>query len=105
MAREKDFDLRGKDWLTEAEAAHYCGVCLTQFAKAKFPARRFLGKKLYSRALLDESIAASPEWQPSTNAKVSGISTGVKMGNAFGDLSERLRPVRLRKFVVRQKRD
>jgi hypothetical protein len=52
--KDADFDLRGKDWLTEAEAAHYCGVSLTQFAKhsRQFKARRFLGKKLYSRAEL-----------------------------------------------------
>lgn len=28
---EKEFDLRGKDYFTVAEAAHYCCVSLTQF--------------------------------------------------------------------------
>jgi hypothetical protein len=64
--KDADFDLRGKDWLTEAEAAHYCGVSLTQFAKhlRQFKARRFLGKKLYSRAELFDAIAMAEPWYP-----------------------------------------
>lgn len=46
-----DFNLAGKDYFTEAEAAHYCGVSLRHFQEhaRKFTPRRFLGKKLYSR--------------------------------------------------------
>lgn len=51
---QTDFDLRGKDWLTETEAAHYCSVSLSHFKEncTRFTARRFLGKKLYSKAEL-----------------------------------------------------
>jgi hypothetical protein len=28
----KEFNLAGKDWFTEIEAAHYCGVSKSQFA-------------------------------------------------------------------------
>jgi hypothetical protein len=28
---KKELDLAGKDWFTEPEAAHYCGVSVRQF--------------------------------------------------------------------------
>lgn len=53
-------DLAGKDYLTEKEAAHYCGVCLRQFQTHRktegIPALRHMGKKLYRRADLQKSI-------------------------------------------------
>jgi hypothetical protein len=57
--------LEGKDWFRENEAAEYCGVSPAQFREgargAGISARRFLGRKLYSRADLYAAIAASPE--------------------------------------------
>jgi hypothetical protein len=66
-----DFDLRGKDWLTEVEAAHYCCVSLTQFKgkASSFNARRFMGKKVYSRAELFDAISAAPPWYAPTKSK------------------------------------
>ena len=53
-------DLRGKDYLTEKEAAHYCGVCLRQFQskrkEAGIRALLHMGKKLYRRSDLIKSI-------------------------------------------------
>ncbi|MGB1539093.1 MAG: hypothetical protein ACPHAN_15430 [Pseudomonadales bacterium] len=53
-------DLRGKDYLTEKEAAHYCGVCLRQFQvkrkEAGIRALLHMGKKLYRRSDLVKSI-------------------------------------------------
>ncbi len=54
------FDLAGKDWLTEKEAAHYCGVSFAQFRKKKpdydLPFAIFMGKKQYRRRDLDYAI-------------------------------------------------
>jgi hypothetical protein len=106
MSAALDFDLRGKDWLTEAEAAHYCGVSLRQFqdhARA-FNARRFMGKKLYSKNELHDSIMGAPPWQPSTSAATAGISTGARTAaNADSPLA-RLSDTPLRPFVARRKR-
>lgn len=81
--------LEGKDWFREVEAAEYCGVSPAQFREgardAGISARRFLGRKLYSRADLFAAIAASPEWQPSTSAANPGTSRGPRMaGNGAG---------------------
>jgi len=50
------FDIRGKDWLTVDEAAHYCGVSISQFkTKAReydLDPREFMGKKLYEKSVL-----------------------------------------------------
>jgi hypothetical protein len=86
-----DFDLRGKDWLTEAEAAHYCGVSLRQFQDhaRRFRARRFMGKKLYSKAELFDAINQAPLWhdpKPLVSSLLSGRLSGA-----------RLRPYRPRK--------
>src|SRR5690349_4262411 len=105
MSAAIDFDLRGKDWLTEAEAAHYCGVSLRQFQDhaRRFRARRFMGKKLYSKAELFDAIQGSETWLLSTSAETSGISTGAQVGSSSGALSARLRNEPLRKFVARRK--
>jgi len=54
------FDLAGKDWMTEKEAAHYCGVSFSQFRSKKegydLPFAIFMGKKLYRRRDLDNAI-------------------------------------------------
>jgi len=62
----KELNLAGKDWFTEDEAAHYCGVSVRQF-QGNYEAlgiapRRFMGKKLYERAALHEAISQAPLW-------------------------------------------
>jgi hypothetical protein len=53
-------DLRGKDYLTEKEAAHYCGVCLRQFQSKRkergIMAIRHMGKKLFRKTDLAASV-------------------------------------------------
>jgi len=100
-----EFDLRGKDYFTEAEAAHYCGVSLRQFQdhSRQFRARRHLGKKLYSRAELADSIERADPWLHSTNVETPSISNGARTASNGGARSERLNPVRLRKYVKRKK--
>ena len=77
----KDIDLRGKDYLTIAEAAHFCGVSESQF-REKAPRygltpRKFMGKVLYRRADLKEAIESA--WRQSENAGKHGIFVGRKM--------------------------
>lgn len=100
-------ELAGKDWLTEAEAAAYCGVAGSTF-RANYRGlgivpRRFLGRKLYSRADLYQAIAGSPEWQPSTSAANPGTYHGPRMAVSGDDPLVRLRPVPLRKSGPRRK--
>ena len=78
-----DLDLRGKDYLSATEAAHYCCVSPDHFAKHEAELRdmgiealRVMGKKVYRRADLAQFIEKSPEWQRSASAKKAGISTG-----------------------------
>lgn len=53
-------DLRGKDYLTEKEAAHYCGVSYRQFRgkRAEYGIHPilFMGKHLYRREDLRKTI-------------------------------------------------
>ena len=56
----KIINLLGKDYFTEKEAAHYCGVCDRHFRRESmkngiFPIRH-MGKKLYRRVDLQRSI-------------------------------------------------
>ena len=55
-----EFNLLGKDYLTEKEAAHYCGVCLRQFQiKRKHEGImciKFMGKKLFRKQDLVRAI-------------------------------------------------
>ena len=55
-----EMNLSGKDYLTEREAAHYCGVSLSQFQNKRLDygigAMRFMGKKIYRRADLQSAI-------------------------------------------------
>jgi hypothetical protein len=98
-----DFDLRGKDWLTEAEAAHYCGVSLRQFqdhARA-FNARRFMGKKLYSRAELFDAVQAAPLWYAPLKPYVPQPSLS---GHVDPKIMARLSNDRIRPYKPRKKR-
>jgi hypothetical protein len=61
-----EFNIAGKDWLKEDEAAFYCGVSLAQFRQG-YPQlgiipKRFMGKKLYSKAELCLAIERSDPW-------------------------------------------
>lgn len=60
------FNIAGKDWFTEPEAAFYCGVSLRKFqTDAPFLGirpRRFMGKKLYSKNELFDLIEKSQPW-------------------------------------------
>lgn len=108
MSAAEKIHLEGKDWFTEAEAAVYCGVALSQFRagyrKLGIAPKRTFGKKLYSRADLYEAIASSPEWQPSIRAANPGISVGPKAVSNSADPSARLRGQRLREYVPRKQR-
>lgn len=62
----KEFNLAGKDWFTEQEAAFYCCVSASQFAQhyeeLGITPRRFMGRKLYSREELSAVISRSNPW-------------------------------------------
>ena len=76
-------DLRGKDYLTANEAAHYACVSLSQFQRkageyglAPF---RWMGKLVYRKA--DIQAAMENEWRRYTSGGNPGISSGRKAGN------------------------
>jgi len=52
--------LSGKDYLTEREAAHYCGVSYSQFREkyeqSGIPLIRFMGKRIFRRSDLQAAI-------------------------------------------------
>ncbi|QDL29612.1 hypothetical protein [Stenotrophomonas maltophilia] len=60
------FDIRGKDWLTVDEAAHYCGVSSRQFRRNApdlgLVPRNFMGKQLYEKNELYKSIQNASDW-------------------------------------------
>ena|ERR1700754_4905050 len=72
----KEFSLAGKDWFTEDEAAHYCGVSLRQFQthylSLGIAPRRFMGKKLFAREELHAVISRSDPWHATDDALDSG---------------------------------
>jgi hypothetical protein len=72
-------DPSGKDWLTVEEAAHYCGVSLSQFntkaGEYDLSPRQFMGKKLYEKNELYRAIHGSGSWR-SRNAATSIPSVG-----------------------------
>lgn len=93
----KRFDIVGKDWLTEPEAAFYCGVSVTQFKKHApsygLAPRKFMGKKLYDTAELFAATSNSPRV---SRSPPTGLA--VDMGNspAMNEALERLRRYELR---------
>ena len=97
-ADRKKITLAGKDWLTEVEAAFYCGVSVTQFKKHAptygLAPRNFMGKKLYEKAELFAAISNSPQVGRSPPPGLA-----VDMGNspAIREALERLRRHELRK--------
>jgi hypothetical protein len=66
MRDVSEFNLAGKDWFTEPEAAFYCGVSPSHFAahyaELGIVPRRFMGKKLYAREELSRVIEKSDPW-------------------------------------------
>lgn len=75
-----DIDLRGKDYLTQEEAAHYCGLSKRQFQIVApgygIRAASFGGKLLYRRTDLQRAIESA--WQPSDALRAHGCSIGAK---------------------------
>src|SRR5689334_4668939 len=99
--KEKEFNLAGKDFFTETEAAHYCGVSLRHFQRAHevlrvagVQARKVLGKKLYVRDELARMIERAPAWYSELRPVYSPLP------GRFGNLAPaRLRPYRPRKPI------
>lgn len=97
-AERKRITLTGKDWLTEPEAAFYCGVSVTQFKKHapsySLAPRNFMGKKLYEKAELFAAISNSPQVGRSPPPGLAA-----DMGNSPGmrEALERLRRHELRR--------
>lgn len=67
-----EFNIAGKDWFTEQEAAFYCCVSASQFAhhyeELGITPRRFMGKKLYAREELSAVISRSNPWHVTQQA-------------------------------------
>lgn len=85
------FDIRGKDWLTADEAAHYCGVSASQFnARAheyELEPRKFMGKKLYAKAALYHAIYGAKAWaRPSATSAPTLAATSPEMKEALARL-------------------
>lgn len=71
--------IAGKDFLTEDEAAIYCCVAKSTFCQHArslgIQARRWMGRKVYSKADLYEAMSRAETWQRSTGAQAeSNIS-------------------------------
>lgn len=85
-------DLSGKDWLTVDEAAHYCGVSVSQFnAKAgeyDLSPRQFMGKKLYEKSELYRAIHSSCGWRSKVvgDTSPSIVPTSPQMEEALARL-------------------
>ncbi len=84
-------DLSGKDWLTADEAAHYCGVSVSQFnARAHeydLDPRKFMGKKLYAKAALYQAIYGAKAWsRPSVASAPTLAATSPEMKEALARL-------------------
>lgn len=84
-------DLSGKDWLTVEEAAHYCGVSVSQFnARAHeydLDPRKFMGKKLYAKTALHQAIYGAKAWtRPSATSAPTLAATSPEMKEALARL-------------------
>jgi hypothetical protein len=96
----KEFNLAGKDWFTEPEAAHYCGVSLPQFRnhyeELGITPRKFMGRKLYSREELSAVISRSNPWHQHTQSAadrqsfLDAIERGRKEANAAARQAKKL---------------
>ncbi|MDQ0010544.1 hypothetical protein J2T07_002734 [Luteibacter jiangsuensis] len=94
-----EFNIAGKDWFTVDEAAHYCGVSVSQFKAREsdygLSARRFMGKKLYERVALYDAIAKSLPWDQPAIPLAAAASPLAPYRN--------LSPTRLRPYKPRKK--
>ncbi|HIE5355880.1 TPA: hypothetical protein ACXNP2_002491 [Stenotrophomonas maltophilia] len=84
-------DILGKDWLTADEAAHYCGVSVSQFnARAHeydLDPRKFMGKKLYAKAALYQAIYGAKAWtRPSSTSAPTLAATSPEVKEALARL-------------------
>ncbi|WP_312708111.1 hypothetical protein [Stenotrophomonas sp.] len=85
-------DLLGKDWLTVEEAAHYCGVSVSQFntkaGEYDLSPRQFMGKKLYEKNELYRAIHSSSGWKSkvAAGASPSIVPTSPQMEEALARL-------------------
>lgn len=110
MGAAEDLNLAGKDWLTIEEAAHYCGVSVSQFkAKAReydLDPREFMGKKLYEKSALYQAIYSARKWSrsQSTGGTGSPTSTGAMAGRDSAHPSVVSALARLRRYDQRAKR-
>lgn len=118
--KEVNFDaIAVKDFLTEDEAAAYCGVSPSAFQRGAssegIRARRFLWRKLYAKSELFNALDRAPQWLQSTGRSTGGMSksgspaptrtsTGLK-GASSGAHSARLRPERLKPFAPRKRQN
>ena len=77
--KTKDFDLRGKDYLTREEAAHYACVSLRKWDTIRkvrqIPRIPWGGKTVYRRADIQRAIESCP---PLEEGESRGISAGRK---------------------------
>ena len=84
------FDIRGKDWLTVDEAAHYCGVSSRQFRRNApelgLVPRNFMGKQLYEKNELYKAIENSSNWKSRGTPGASLIPTAPQMEEALARL-------------------
>ncbi|MHA6204356.1 hypothetical protein ACXU4B_08040 [Dyella soli] len=105
MGDVSSIKLEGKDWLTEPEAACYCGVSLRKFQTdaphLPIRPRRFMGKKLYEKAALYAAISNSPFWHQGT--EIPAARPAMPISGLSPDLARRLRPEPLRPFKPRKK--
>jgi hypothetical protein len=73
---EVDFNLAGKDFFTEKEAAHYCGVSPSQFRKKHgeygITSSNFMGKRMYRKDDLRRALESS--WRLLRNTTAVGQS-------------------------------
>lgn len=84
-------DLSGKDWLTADEAAHYCGVSVSQLnARAHeydLDPRKFMGKKLYEKSALYQAIYGAKAWvRSSPIAATTLVATSPQVEEALARL-------------------
>lgn len=91
------------DWLTEAEAAAYCRVSISNFRSGYeqlgVVARRAFGRKLYAREELRVAISNSPAWNPQFET-----ATIRQMQTSAHPFLANLRPARQRPYKPRKKK-
>jgi len=107
MRATEEINIVGKDWLTEIEAAHYCGVSRRQFCAKRagygLVPHRFMGKKLYAKDELCAAIRASEDWYQEPDRTIA-TAVPPMSDPKLQAIWERLGNVRLRPYVPRKLR-